>query len=73
MQVQLIDIFTREELKAITRIWAEVGGTTKLHERLCDYIQPLMKRIDEKTKQENSIHYLAYVLEYALNETATGR
>lgn len=60
--MKVTDVFTTEEIEAAQRIVDDKAE--EKHARIVKMLQPSWERIDRETGQENSLPYLAYVLEY---------
>jgi hypothetical protein len=59
--VNVLEIFTRQMIE-------DAKKCKNAQEILHKVISPNMKRIDEKTGQENNALYWAYVMEHIINE-----
>lgn len=69
MQITMGELFTTDEIKKAGKLYNLYKGTGNLNKVLAEQIvEPVMYRIDAKTGQRNSPAYLAYALEYVLNE-----
>jgi hypothetical protein len=63
------DIFTDAEIKKAGKLYNQYKGTGTLNKVLTQQIvEPVLPRINEQTGQQNSAAYLAYAIEYVLNE-----
>lgn len=59
---RITDLFTSTEIDHAAKIWRK--NPTGCNAALVLMINPLLPRIQERTGQENSASYLAYMLEY---------
>ena len=69
--VRLTDFLTDKEIKQAVRMWNE--SQADYAKRVHDAITlPQINRINTALGQENDPMYLAYMLEYVMNQSSTG-
>lgn len=68
-QLMLGELLTPPEIARAVEI---VKAHTLPHKQLLDFVTPLMPRINERTGQENSAKYFAYLLEGVLRAHIKG-
>jgi hemerythrin len=72
--VQIKDFLTDQLVDRVVSIYnehrnrKEYAGTA-LHNALVELIRPHMAEIDRKLAQKSDVNYLAYAIEWALNES----
>lgn len=67
--VAIGELFTAEELDRAKALYVAADPGTFARRCAEEIVAPILARINEKTGQENDARYLAYAIEYAMDQT----
>jgi hypothetical protein len=68
--ITLHEVFTDTQLRKLMQVFQdEVGQRNSPHDAICRVLEPLMSQINEKTGQENDLHFWGYLVEHALSQS----